>query len=123
MPSLGLVALLIVIGTAVRWFWRAWRVNVPSMPYFHAGLWATALVLGIVALNQGAPDPVAPWAVGLALMFLYLVLTGAQKVDGPMVNVGDAIPAFTAPADSGETFDSASLAGSGVLLKFFRGHW
>jgi len=123
MTNLGLIGVLIIVATAVRWFWRAWQVNVPSTPYLFQALWGVGLALGVVALYQGAGDPFAPWAVGLALMFLYLVSTGAQKVDGTGVNIGDTLPQFTAPDDSGETFDSASLAGSRVLLKFFRGHW
>ena len=123
MQYLGIVALLMVVATMVRWFWRAWRVNVPKTPYLFQGLSVVALVLGIVPLYQGTGDPFAPLAVGLAVLFLYLTSTGAQKVDGAMINVGDTLPAFTALNENGETFDSASLAGSGLLLKFFRGHW
>ncbi len=123
MQYLGIFALLIVTGTMTRWFWRAWSVNVPKTPYLFQGLSVLALVLGIVPLYQGTGDPFAPWAVGLAVLFLYLTSTGAQKIDGTTVDVGDALPAFTALDENGDLFDSASLAGSGLLLKFFRGHW
>ncbi len=123
MLTLGLIALLVVLGTTVRWFWRMWRVNIPQTPYLFQALWGAGFVLGIVALQQGSGGSVAGWAVGVAGLLLFLSSTGAQKVTGEMIKVGDSLPAFTAPDDSGETFDSTSLAGSKVLLKFFRGHW
>ena len=55
LPHLGLVALLVIVATSVRWFWRAWRVNVPPTPYLFAALWGTGLVLGIIALS-------CPWS-------------------------------------------------------------
>ncbi len=123
MENLGIIGLVIVVATMVRWFWRAWQVNVPKTPYGFQAMVGVGFMLGLLALNQGSGDAFAPWAVGVALAFLYLTATGAQKVGDSMVNVGDAMPAFTAPDDNGEEFDSASLAGSRVLLKFFRGHW
>ena len=80
-------------------------------------------MLAIVALYIGASPNSAGWAVALAALFLYLTSTGAQKVSGATIDVGDKLPSFTAPDENGNTFDSASLSGSRVLLKFFRGHW
>lgn len=122
MQYLGLIGFVIVLATLGRWFWRAWQVRVPPSALAFQGLAVLALVLGVASLWLGHGDPFAGWAVGLALLFLYLTTTGAQKA-GEGVGVGDAIPEFTAPDDTGEPFDSASLAGSRVLLKFFRGHW
>ena len=56
-------------------------------------------------------------------MLIFLTATGAQKVDEKSLNVGEKIPAFTAPDDNDVEFDSASLAGTRTLIKFFRGHW
>ena len=123
MEYLGFASLAIVLATLVRWFTRAWRVNVPNTPYFFQALVGLGFVLGIVALNIDASPVAAGWAVGLAVLFVYLTSTGAQKVRGATVDVGDQLPAFTAPDDSGGVFDSSSLGGSRVLLKFFRGHW
>jgi peroxiredoxin len=39
------------------------------------------------------------------------------------IKVGDTIPHFTATDGNGNTFDSASLQGHLVLIKFFRAHW
>lgn len=124
MIDLGLLGLLIILGTLGTWFWRAWRVKIPtSTPYPFIILWALGFVLGLVALIGGTESAYASWAVGVGAVMLYLVFTGAQKVSDNMVNVGDQIPAFTATDDQGSTFDSSSLAGSKVLIKFFRGHW
>jgi len=37
--------------------------------------------------------------------------------------VGDQIPYFTAIDDEGVRFESDALAGTPVLIKFFRAHW
>ncbi|MCZ6643858.1 MAG: hypothetical protein O7F71_19965 [Gammaproteobacteria bacterium] len=95
----------------------------PSTPYFFQALVGLGFVLGIVALDSGTSTTSAGWAVGLAVLFVYLTATGAQKVRGATVGVGDTLPSFTAPDDGGHVFDSSSLSGSRVLLKFFRGHW
>ena len=50
MPYLGLIALLVVLGTTVRWFWRMWRVNIPKTPYLFQALWGAGFVLGINTL-------------------------------------------------------------------------
>ena len=120
---LGVVALVVVLGTLARWFQRAWRVNVPDTPYAFQAIAGLGLVLGVVALAVGPPGTAAWWAIGVAVVFLYLSSTGAQKVQGETMEIGDALPAFSAVDSNGDTFDSASLSGSRVLLKFFRGHW
>jgi len=124
MIDLGLLGLLIILVTTGTWFWRAWRVRIPtSTPYPFIMLWALGLVLGIIALMGGTESSYAAWAVGVGVSLLYLIFTGAQKVSDTMINVGDQIPAFTGTNDEDETFDSSSLAGSRVLIKLFRGHW
>ena len=124
MIDLGLLGLLIILVTTGTWFWRAWRVRIPtSTPYPFIMLWAFGLVLGIVALMGETESSYAAWAVGVGVSLLYLIFTGAQKVSDTMINVGDQIPAFNGTNDEGETFDSSSLSGSRVLIKFFRGHW
>ena len=122
-PYLGLFALMVILAAAARWFWRAWQVDIPKNSSVFRGLWVVGLVLGGLALYQTPADPFAAWAVGLGLLLVYLVSTGAQKVSGEMINVGDALPAFTALDEDGHSFDSSSLTGKPVLLKFFRGHW
>jgi hypothetical protein len=123
MQYLGIASLLIVLATAARWFQRAWRVNIPHDATQFQLLWGIGLVLAVISLFLDARSAAAPWGAGLAVLFLYLSSTGAQRVGGEMIEVGSSLPIFTALDDSGATFDAASLKGSRVLLKFFRGHW
>lgn len=121
--SLGLIALTLVLGAIARWFWLAWRVAIPASPGLFMAVWATGLVIGVAGLLTPGGHSAAAWAVGLALLMLYLSVTAGQKVAANGIQVGDTIPAFTALDEHGALFDSASLAGSRFLLKFFRGHW
>jgi hypothetical protein len=124
MIDFGLLGLLIVLGTMGLWFWRAFQVNIPiSTPYPYILLWAIGVALAIVALVGGTESGYASWAVGVGAFLLYTMFTGSQKVSDNMINVGDQIPVFTGVNDQGEIFNSANLAGSKVLIKFFRGHW
>lgn len=123
MQNLGLIGFIIILAASARWFWRAWRVNVPATPYLFQALLATGLALGALSIYLGQHDVFAPWAMGLAVLLIFLTATGAQKVANNGIDVGDAIPSFHAVTDNGEQFSSASLAGSRVLIKFFRGHW
>lgn len=120
---LGLIALTLVLGAIARWFWLAWRVAIPASSGMFMAVWATGLVLGVAALISPGSHTAAGWAIGLALLMLYLAMTAGQKAGVGGVNVGDTIPHFTALDENDAQFDSASLAGSRFLLKFFRGHW
>lgn len=123
LPYLGLAALILILAVATRWFWRAWQVNIPKQSGLFRTAWAIGLVLGCIAYYQSPTDPFALWAIALGLLFLYLVSTGAQKISGKTVNVGDALPSFAIPDETGSIFNSSNLIGKPVLLKFFRGHW
>jgi hypothetical protein len=123
MENIGSIGFVIVMATLARWGWLLWNVKIPKSPIVFQALWAAGLLLGALSIYQGYDNALASWAVGVGLVFLFLSSTGKQRVDGDMVAVGDTIPAFSAPDHGNATFDSASLAGSRVLLKFFRGHW
>ncbi|MGR8949321.1 MAG: hypothetical protein ACU84Q_14850 [Gammaproteobacteria bacterium] len=123
MRNAGLIGFVIIFVSTGWWFWRAWAVNLPKTPYLFQSFLVLGFILGCMSIFQGAEDPFAGWAIGLSIVFIYLTATGAQKIGVDSVKVGDRIPAFTAPDDHDANFDSASLAGSRVLLKFFRGHW
>ena len=123
MENLGLIGFVIILAASGRWFWRAWRVNIPSTPRVFQVLLGIGLVLGVLSIYFAQGDAFAPWAIGVAAFLLYLTATGAQSVADDGIQVGDTIPAFVAPDDSGNEFDSARLAGTRALIKFFRGHW
>lgn len=122
MASLGLIALLIVVVTTFVWFRRAFRVAIPQNPRPFALAWSIGGGLGLFSLFF-AGGAAAAWAAGLGFLFLYFVMTGAQRVGGEMIRVGDTIPAFTGFDADGNAFDSSELAGNPALIKFFRGHW
>jgi len=71
-----------------------------------SGVWATS-VLGIV--------------IGGFLTFT--VAISRQEVAADGIRVGATIPQFAALDENGELFDSSSLDGKPILMKFFRGHW
>jgi hypothetical protein len=122
-PHIGLFALVLILVSVMRWFWRTWRVDIPKNPILYKAAWGSAFFLGCFAYYQSPEDPYAGWAIGLGLLMLYLVSTGRQRVGDESINVGDLLPSFSAFDENGDKFDSASLDGQPVLLKFFRGHW
>lgn len=123
MQYLGIMSLVFALATTTRWFQRAWRVDIPKKRTSFQILWCAGLLLGVAAVLSGSADGFAYWGIGIAIVMLYFSYTGGQRENEKSVEVGDKFPAFTAFDDSDNTFDSASLQGSRVLLKFFRGHW
>ena len=119
----GLIALLVVLATSVVWFWRAFKVDIPPSPIVFAIIWFGSALVGIYAFTQADGGAAAVWATGLGFLFLYLVSTGAQKISQESLKVGDRLPAFESVDDTGTPFNSMSLDGKPLLLKFFRGHW
>jgi len=123
---LGLLGLIIVLATGVRWFQLIKQVAIPRnrAPYFAVFLLGAGLGLVTVfsdaAWYAKAPGVLAALVGGL--MPLLRTLSGQQERPAA-VAVGDAMLRFTAPDAEGKEFDSASLAGRPYLLKFFRGHW
>ena len=119
----GIAALVVILAATARWFWRAYRVDIPASPRLFVAAWAAGLVLALLGWTRGGANTAAAWGIGVALLMLYLAATGRQRVGSTAIKVGDIVPAFTAVDEHGAQFDSASLAGSRFLLKFFRGHW
>ena len=122
MARLGLIALIIVLMTTVIWFWRTIRVDIPRNTTAFAFAWGLGGGLGLLSLVFGG-GTAAVWATGLGFVFLYLVMTGAQRTGNDMIRVGDPIPDFSGIDAEGNEFNSAELAGNPALIKFFRGHW
>jgi len=123
---LGLSSFTIMIAATALWIRAVRRVQLPRNRNMYLAAWIVAAVLSIAAL-VGSPG----WIVGtLAALSLFattfLILTaaiGAQKVSAHAIQVGAAIPAFTALDEHSQRFDSTMLMGKPALLKFFRGHW
>ena len=81
----------------------------------------------LAGLVLGEPGGLGGAAAGLSLFaslfFLGSVAIGGQRLGAQAIQVGAAMPDFTALDEHGEVFDSRELAGHPVLIKFFRAHW
>lgn len=120
------LALLTFTATTAAWVGRIRRVAIPSNRSWFLGSWLTALLLGVSSFY----NPGAGWFGGVMAtiamlgsgLFLVLYSLGKQGV-GDAIAVGDTMPQFTSLDENRETFESSTLAGSPILIKFFRGHW
>jgi len=123
--GIGIAAPVIAIGCVVLWFGQVRAVDIPENRALFVGVWLAAAALGIAALVKagwiGRIGAVPAIAVGL--FFPYTVSISEQVLPPNAIRVGETIPAFSAPDDRGEIFDSARLRGNPVLIKFFRAHW
>ncbi len=62
-------------------------------------------------------------AIFIGSLLPFTVAISRQEVAADAIRVGDTIPHFTAVDEHGQLFDSDSLRGHPVLIKFFRAHW
>ena len=124
---IGIVALVLAAGTAMYWFRLTDQVALPDDRTLFVLAFLGSAALGVFAYIKGtglvgAVPPAIAILIGVFLPFTIYI--SPQTLDtGKAIQVGDTIPQFTAPDDKGETFDSASLHGHLVLIKFFRAHW
>ena len=123
---LGLASLVVVAASTALWIRALRRVKIPKNRGGFVAAWVVAAGLGVTAL-AGEPGWLGGIPAGIAVFastfFLLTVAVGGQKVAGDAIRVGATIPPFAATDEHGQTFDSESLAGHPVLIKFFRGHW
>jgi xanthine/uracil/vitamin C permease (AzgA family) len=124
--KLGLLALVVAVGCTMTWFHQVDRVDLPENRTAFVTVWLTAVALGVAAFVKGPGwigGIAAVPAIVIGLFLPFTVSISRQEVAPGSIQVGDTIPHFTAPDDRGEIFDSASLRGHPVLIKFFRAHW
>jgi hypothetical protein len=123
---LGFASLAVVAITLTVWFRAAGRLAIPENRGVYVVSCALAAGLGVAAL-LGEPGWLGGVPAGIGtfggLLFLLTVAIGDQKVGEGAIEVGSTIPAFAATDEHGQLFDSQSLAGHPVLIKFFRAHW
>ena len=124
--SLGLVAMLVFAVSMAFWVRAIRRVKIPENRTAFVLAWSLSASLALIALFS-RPGWLGGLAAGLTLLasgfLLFTVAVSEQKRPQQSIRVGQIIPNFTALNEHGERFDSASLAGHRVLIKFFRGHW
>ena len=121
-----LPALALAIGCTMTCFRAAEAVAIPEhrIVFIALSLLAVVLALAAVALKAGWVGRIAALpAIVLGLFLPFTVSISEQILPEKTIRVGDAMPAFSAPDDRGELFDSARLRGNPVLIKFFRAHW
>jgi hypothetical protein len=124
--KLGLIAFALAIGSAAFWFYLVRQVNLPEDRTVFVVAFVAAAVLGVAAFVKGTSwlGAVPSVLAIVAGSFLtYTIAISQQEVGGNAIELGDTIPRFTALDDKGITFDSRSLHGHLVLIKFFRAHW
>lgn len=122
----ALAAFALVVASGALWFRRAFQLRLPRNRSAYVAVWLLGGALGVLAFAQGAG-----WGAGLpaglailgSAFFCLTVAVSRQQVAADAVTVGAMLPAFRAPDEHGALFDSASLLGHPVLIKFFRGHW
>lgn len=124
--KLGFAALVLGLGTALAWFRTNNTVGIPD----DRTLFVVGFLLA-VALGAGAFVRGTKWYGGIAalvgiLVGILLPMTiyiSPQQLGPNAILVGDTLPKFTAVDEFGKAFDSESLQGHLVLIKFFRAHW
>lgn len=123
--GIGIAAPLLAIGCTMVWFRMNRDVGIPDNRALFVAVWLIAVALGCVALVKAGwiGRVAAVPAIAIGLLLLYTVSISEQILPPNAIQVGDTIPAFSAPDEHGELFDSARLRGHPVLIKFFRAHW
>ena len=125
--KIGLIAALLAAATARYWFYLASAVALPTDRTLFVAVFLFAAALGVFALVKrtswlGAIPPIFAIVIGVFLPLTVSVSTQIVERDS-VIEVGDAIPQFKSIDGQGQAFDSASLNGHLVLIKFFRAHW
>ena len=125
--KIALVAAVIAAVTARYWFYLTAEVALPTDRTGFVIVFLSAAALGVYALIKrtswlGAIPAVFAIVVGAFLPFTVSISTQIVERDS-VIEVGDSMPQFTSIDGQGQAFDSASLNGHLVLIKFFRAHW
>ena len=123
---LGWLALATIAVSFGLWGRAIRKVSIPENRSPFVIAWLGGATLGLLALTGGADliGRIPAWiALGTGLILCFTILIGTQKVGPDAIRTGDTMPAFTAVDENGEPFDSHSLSGNFVLIKFYRGHW
>ena len=124
--QLALLALVVAVGCTRFWFYQAENVALPENRMLFLAVWLSAVALGIAAFVKKAGwlgRIAAVPAIVIGLFLPFTVSISEQILPPNAIQVGEMIPSFSAPDDSGQIFDSARLRGNPVLIKFFRAHW
>tara|TARA_R110002096_G_scaffold171490_1_gene344323 strand:+ start:70 stop:462 length:393 start_codon:yes stop_codon:yes gene_type:complete len=123
---LAVIALGIAVATWAVYLVAIAKNTLSGLPWTSMALMLAALGGGALAIAWQPTAPViVPAAVGITMSGLFLWLLSVRKTPVGEINVsvGDTLLPFAAQRGDGSQFQSDSLAGQRVLLKFFRGSW
>jgi len=125
--KLGIGALTLAILTTALWFYLTRQVALPDDRSGFVLAWIFSASLGILGLIKGTSligGVPSAFAIIVSSFLTFTVYISPQKVDVvSVIKVGDIIPQFQAVDDRETIFESKSLNGHLVLIKFFRAHW
>ena len=124
--KLGLAALGTAVAFFIGWFATNRFVGIPENRTFFVIGFLLAVALGIAAFVRGTRwfgGIAAAFAILIGIFLPFTMSISRQQVAASVIQVGDTIPHFRAVDEFGHRFDSASLQGHLVLIKFFRAHW
>lgn len=124
--KLGILALVVAVACAALWSYHTRQVAIPEDRTAFVVVFLAAAALGVGALAKGAGwigGVAAVGAIFIGSLLPFTIAISGQEVAADAIRVGDTIPRFTAVDEHGQVFDSESLRGHPVLMKFFRAHW
>ena len=124
--TLALVSVALLAGFIASWMTMIKQVQLEKGRWLLRLLAGASMVVAGLAFALGVElfgGILAGVAMGVSILFLVLSSLSRQSSNAPAVAVGQPMLEFSAPDENGEIFDSASLSGKPILLKFFRGHW
>ena len=125
--------LAIFVVSALDWRHSFQTNNSPVIRWPYQTCWAVALICAITAIALAftveltTTENASNWVLCLVTIFAsvraqIIVLTSAVGAKKP-IQIGDRLPSFKLPDDTGKEFTSSSLNGHLTLIKVFRGHW
>ena len=124
--KLGILALVLALGCFALWGYQIRQVEIPENRTGHVVVFLAAAALGVFAFVKGtgwAGGVAAVLAIFIGSLLPFTVAISRQEVASNSIQVGDSLPHFSAVDDRGQRFDSTTLLGQPVLIKFFRAHW
>lgn len=124
--TLGLLAPVVAVVTVVLWFRMNSAIGIPEDRTIWIVFSLLAIVMSVASFVVGTRwfgGVAAVIAIFPALLLPATIAISKQEVAEEAIKVGDTIPYFVAVDDKGKRFTSDALAGTPVLIKFFRAHW
>lgn len=124
--KVGFIALAIAVACTAAWMYSIQAVSIPENRSLFVAVFAAAVALGLFAFFKRPGwfgGAAAVGAIALSSLLSFTMAISSQTLAEGAIEVGDTLPRFTAPDEHGKVFDSRSLDGHLVLIKFFRAHW